>query len=151
LFIPLLAKEGFKVVTDNAEHDVFFQQRIPKGDFQLAMFINVASPDPSVSGITSCDQIPGPKNQGQGQNSYWYCNPALDKLNKQADSELVTDKRVGEVTQISKTLRDDYYNLPLYVFPAMSSWRTDKVDGPVDLYINSPESNMWNLYDWSLK
>jgi hypothetical protein len=33
----------------------------------------------------------------------------------------------------------------------MAAWRSDKVEGPIDAFINSPESNLWNLWDWSLK
>ena len=35
-FIPLLAKQGFKVVTDNSDADTMFQKRLPAGDYDLA-------------------------------------------------------------------------------------------------------------------
>ena len=35
-FIPLLAKQGFKVVTDNSDADTMFQKRLPAGDFDMA-------------------------------------------------------------------------------------------------------------------
>src|SRR5262249_16251079 len=82
-FIPLLKKQGFLVSTDNSQHDPVFQKRLPAGDWDMAMFINVASPDPNVSSSLSCDQIPGPANQGQGQNDWWYCNKDTDALMKQ--------------------------------------------------------------------
>ena len=31
--------------------------------------------------------------------------------------------------------------LPLYVFPAMVNWRTDRVEGPIDEYINNPKAS----------
>ncbi|HYL51792.1 MAG TPA: ABC transporter substrate-binding protein, partial [Acidimicrobiia bacterium] len=122
-FIPLLAKEGFKVVPDNSDSDTVFQKRTPAGDYDFAMFINVASPDPSVTSITACNQIPSAANQNAGQNDYWYCNKQVDQLNAQADGDLNPTTRADEVHQIDKILRQDYYNLPLYVFPAMTSWR----------------------------
>jgi peptide/nickel transport system substrate-binding protein len=150
-FIPLLKKEGFDVSTDNSDPDTLFQQRLPKGDYDFAMFIEVTSPDPSVTSIFACSSIPGPANQGQGQNQWWWCNQSADKVIKQSDTELDPTKRQTEINQIDQYARDDYVTLPLYAFPSMIAWRSDKVAGPITQYINSPESNFWNLYDWSVK
>jgi ABC-type transport system substrate-binding protein len=104
-----------------------------------------------VTSIAACDSIPGPANQGKGQNDYWWCNQQATALMKQSDTELNLTKRIDLIHQIGKFMRDDYYNLPLYVFPAMVSWNTSKVTGPIDLYVNSPESSFVNMYDWSVK
>ena len=150
-FIPLLKKQGFNVVTDNADAGTVFQQAIPTGAYDLSMFINVTGADPTVTSIAACDSIPGPANQGKGQNDYWWCNQQATALMKQSDTELNLTKRIDLIHQIGKFMRDDYYNLPLYVFPAMVSWNTSKVTGPIDLYVNSPESSFVNMYDWSVK
>jgi len=148
-FIPLLAKQGFKITPDNSEHDTVFQKRLPAGDYDIAMFINVASPDPTVTSSLECDQAPGPSNQGQGQNDWWYCNPAADTLMKQSDAQLDPSKRADEIHQLDAILRQDYLNIPLYAAPTMFSYRPDKVGGPVNQFINSPESNFWNMWAWS--
>jgi peptide/nickel transport system substrate-binding protein len=148
-FIPLLKKQGFNVVPDNSEHDTVFQKRLPAGEYDMAMFINVASPDPTVTSSVTCDQIPGPSNQGQGQNDWWYCNPAADKLAKASDTELDKNKRADDIHQLDKVLRDDFLNVPLYAAPTMLTYRPDQVAGPVEQFINSPESNYWNLWAWS--
>lgn len=150
-FIPLLKQQGFNVVTDNADAGTFFQQRVPTGNYDLAMFINVTGTDPTVTSIMSCDSIPGPSNQGKGQNDYWWCNKKASALMTSSDAELDVNKRVDQIHQVGQFARDDYFNLPLYVFPAMVSWNTTKVSGPVDTYVNSPESVFWNMYDWSVK
>ncbi len=150
-FIPLLKKLGWNVATDNSDPDTLFQQRLPKGDYDMSMFIEVTSPDPSVTSIFACDSIPGPSNQGQGQNQWWWCNQDASKIVHQSDLELDPAKRLTEIQQIDQFARDDYITLPLYAFPSMFVWRTDKIAGPVTQYINSPESNLWNLYDWSAK
>ena len=46
-----------------------FQQRLPALDYDLAMYINTAAPDPTVTGIMHCDQIPSEENNNQGQNT----------------------------------------------------------------------------------
>jgi EAL domain-containing protein (putative c-di-GMP-specific phosphodiesterase class I) len=43
-FIPLLKKQGFNVVTDNADAGTVFQQAIPTGAYDLSMFINITVP-----------------------------------------------------------------------------------------------------------
>jgi peptide/nickel transport system substrate-binding protein len=150
-FIPLLAKQGFKVVTDNSDADTMFQKRLPAGDFDMAVYIQVTSPDPTVTSILSTSNIPGPNNQGQGQNDTWYSNPEADKLMTQSDGELDHAKRVDQIHQLDKVLRDDYVNLPLYAFPSMFSYRTDQIGGPVEQYINNPESNFFNMWAWTKK
>jgi peptide/nickel transport system substrate-binding protein len=148
-FIPLLAKQGFKISTDNSDSNTVFQKRLPAGDFQMSMFIQVASPDPSVTSILSCGQIPAAANQGQGQNDWWYCNKAADTLMFQSDKELDNTARLGQITNLDKILRNDYLLIPLYAFPAMGVWQPSQVSGPVDQYIKSPESIFWNMWAWS--
>jgi peptide/nickel transport system substrate-binding protein len=149
--IPLLAKQGFKVVVDNSDANTMFQKRLPGGDFDMAVYIQVTSPDPSVTSILSTAQIPGPANKGQGQNDTWYSDPAADKLMAQADAELDQAKRADEVHQLDNILAADYVNIPLYAFPSMLSVRTDVISGPTNQFINSPESNFWNMWAWTKK
>ncbi|MDQ1552377.1 MAG: peptide/nickel transport system substrate-binding protein [Actinomycetota bacterium] len=150
-FIPLLKKQGFNLVTDNVDAGTFFEQAVPTGAYDLAMFINITGTDPTVTSNMACDSIPGPANQGKGQNDYWYCNQQSTALMHQSDAELDLTKRLDMIHRIGKYARDDNFNLPLYSFPAMVSWNTGKVSGPIDTYVNSPESAFWNMYDWSAK
>lgn len=150
-FIPILKGYGFSITTDNSDADTMFQQRLPAGDYDMAMFIEVTSPDPSVTSILHTNSIPSQANNGNGQNQWWYSNTKADALMTSSDKELDPSKRQDQIHQLDTILRSDYVTLPLYPFPAMLAWRTDKIAGPVTAYITSPESNFWNLYDWSLK
>ncbi len=129
-----------------------FQQRLPAGDYDFAMFIQVTSPDPSVTSVLSSAQIPSAANKGTGQNDFWYSNTAADAVMSQSDTE-ATDKsrRVDEIHQLDKILRQDYVTLPLYAIPSLAAWRADRVAGPIDADINSPESIFWNIYAWTLR
>ncbi len=129
-FIPLLAKQGFKIVTDNSDDDTVFQKRLPAGDYDFSMFIQVASPDPTVTTILSCDSIPGPANKGQGQNDWWYCNPDADKLMKQSDEELDNAKRAPLIHQLDKILADDYLLIPLVRIPGDGGDTARPGEGP---------------------
>ena len=73
--IPLLAQAGFNVVPSNGTAEEVFQQRLPGLDYDLAMYISTAPPDPSyLTPILACDQIPSEENDFQGQNQQGWCN-----------------------------------------------------------------------------
>jgi len=68
--IPLLQAAGFNVVADNCDAACYFQQRLPALDYDMAMYISTAPPDPAyLTSSFACDQIPSEENGQQGQNS----------------------------------------------------------------------------------
>lgn len=148
LMIPEFQKAGFKVRADNADAATVFQKRLPALDYDLAMYINTAQPDPTVTGIMACDQIPTPANNNQGQNNSGYCNEEASKLMVTSDRELDQAKRVDEIHQIGKFLVDDAAMLPLYQFPNIAAWRTDKLDGPIDADAGNYRAFNNSSYTW---
>ena len=60
--IPALREAGFDVIADNCDAACYFQQRLPALDYDLAMYINTAQPDPTVTGIMHCDSVPSEEN-----------------------------------------------------------------------------------------
>ena len=129
LMIPVLTEAGFNVVADNGDAAAVFQQRLPAGDFDLAMYISTASPDPSVTSIMSCDQVPSAENNNQGQNSVFWCNEDASALMAQSDTELDETARADLIHQIGQSLVDDHVMLPLFQFPNIAAWRTDRIEG----------------------
>jgi peptide/nickel transport system substrate-binding protein len=129
LMIPEFAKQGFKVVADNGDAATVFQQRLPAGDYDLAMYISTASPDPSVTAIMHCDQVPSAANQNQGQNSVFWCNEQASALMDQSDAEVDEAKRADLIHQIGQYLVDDAVMVPLFQFPNVAAWRTDRIAG----------------------
>jgi peptide/nickel transport system substrate-binding protein len=129
LMIPVLAEAGFNVVASNGDAAAVFQQRLPAGDYDLAMYINTASPDPSVTSIMSCAQVPSAENNNQGQNSVFWCNEEASELMAQSDTELDEAARADLIHQIGQALVDDHVMLPLFQFPNIAAWRTDAIEG----------------------
>lgn len=129
LMIPEFLNQGFNVVADNGDAATVFQQRLPAGDYDLAMYINTAAPDPSVTGIMACSEVPSEENNNQGQNSVFWCNEEASDLMVQADQELDVPARTELVHQIGQTLVDDHVMLPLFQFPNIAAWRTDRIEG----------------------
>ena len=67
--IPLLRAAGFDVVADNGTAEEVFQQRLPGLDYDLAMYISTAEPDPQyLTENFTCEQVPTEENNFQGQN-----------------------------------------------------------------------------------
>ena len=132
LLIPEMKKAGFNIVADNCDAACYFQQRLPALKYDLAMYINTASPDPTVTGILACSSVPSEANGNQGQNSSGWCNEDASKLMTQSDQTVDETKRADLIHQIAKYLADDAVMLPLYQFPNIAAWRTDQVGGPVD-------------------
>jgi peptide/nickel transport system substrate-binding protein len=150
LVIPDMKAKGFELVPDNTDAATYFQQKLPTLDTQLAMYINVAAPDPTVTTIMACDFIPTPENPS-GQNNSGYCNEDATKLMHDSDAELDESVRVDEIHQIGKIMADDFVMVPLFQFPTMSAWRTDRLDGPIDADVSNYLSPFTNMYNWSVK
>jgi peptide/nickel transport system substrate-binding protein len=131
--IPLLAQAGFNVVADNCEADCVFQQRLPALDYDMAMYISTAPPDPTylIPSFT-CDNIPSDENNQQGQNFSGWCNQqASDDLH---ESDVTADEtqRADLVKGALKAMDTDHVLLPLVNYPKSGAWRTDAVGGPLD-------------------
>jgi ABC-type transport system substrate-binding protein len=149
LMIPELAKHGFKVKADNCDAACYFQQRLPALDYDLAMYINTASPDPTVTGVMSCSQVPGPENDNKGQNNYGWCNETASDLMAQSDQTVDLAKREDLIHQIAHLLGDDAVMLSLFQFPNIAAWRTDKLSGgPIDADASNYRAFGNSMYTW---
>ncbi|HEY7468643.1 MAG TPA: ABC transporter substrate-binding protein [Acidimicrobiia bacterium] len=129
LMIPEFQALGFNVVADNGDAATVFQQRLPAGEYDLAMYITTAAPDPSVTAIMSCDQVPSPENNNQGQNSVFWCNEDASALMAESDVTIDEAARADLIHQVGQALVDDHVLLPLFQFPNIAAWRTDRIEG----------------------
>ena len=148
LMIPDLAAKGFNVVADNSDADTVFQKRLPALDYDLAMYISTASPDPTVTSIMHCDQIPSAENNNQGQNQTGYCNEEASAVMSASDAEVDEVARIELIHQIGQFLVDDHVMLPLFQFPNIAAWRTDQLTGPIDEWAGNFQSAFKNLNKW---
>ena len=136
--IPLMQAAGFNVVADNCDAACYFQQRLPALDYDMAMYISTAPPDPAyLNASFACDQIPSDENGQQGQNSTGWCNEEATALLKEADITVEEGPRAELVKQVMDLMAGDYVMLPLFQFPKAGFWRTDRLGGPVDGELNN--------------
>jgi peptide/nickel transport system substrate-binding protein len=131
--IPLLKQAGFNVVADNCDADCVFQQRLPGLDYEMAMYINTAPPDPSyLTTAFACDQIPSEENGNQGGNNTGWCDEAASKALHDSDTEPDAQKRTDLIFEALRAMDETDAMLPLVTFPKTGVWRTDQVGGAVD-------------------
>lgn len=136
--IPLMQAAGFNVVADNCDAACYFQQRLPALDYDMAMYISTAPPDPAyLNASFACDQIPSDENGQQGQNSTGWCNEEATALLKEADVTVDEGPRAELVKQVMDLMAADHVMLPLFQFPKAGFWRTDRLGGPVDGELNN--------------
>jgi len=136
--IPLLQAAGFNVNADNCDAACYFQQRLPALDYDMAMYISTAPPDPGyLTNAFVCDQIPTAANSNIGQNSQGWCNTEASDLLHAADAEVDTAVRAESIKSVLRLMAADHVLLPLFQFPKSGFWRTDKVGGPVDGELNN--------------
>ena len=136
--IPLLTAAGFKVRADNCPAECYFQQRLPGMDYDMAMYISTAPPDPSyLTGSFACDLIPTAANKNIGQNSGGWCNTEASDLLYAADVDADAVTRAEKIKQVLVLMAKDHMMLPLMQFPKSGFWRSDKVGGPVDGQLNN--------------
>jgi len=151
LIINQAKKAGIAFHVKNYDQTTLFQTVIPKLAHTVAIYAQVASPDPSVSSIFACDQIPGPSNGGAGQNDSAWCNQKATTAMKDSDKQFDTDKRVLQIHNVGQFERDDFVALPFYQLPLIIAWRSDQITGPIDEYVNSSYAAFYNMNKWSLK
>ncbi len=130
--IPLMQTAGFNVVADNCDAACYFQQRLPALDYDMAMYISTAPPDPSyLTGSFTCGQIPTEANDFVGQNSTGWCNEEASTAFETADVTVDETERADLIKEGLALMAGDHVMLPLFQFPKSGAWLTDKV-GPVE-------------------
>ena len=131
--IPLLQAAGFNVKADNCDAACYFQKRVPSLDYDMAMYISSAPPDPAyLTASYVCDQIPTDANENRGSNTQGWCNVEASDLLYGADVEADPVKRAELIKSALRLMAKDHAVLPLFQWLNSGFWRTDKISGPID-------------------
>ena len=148
--IPLLKKAGFNIKADNCHSACYFQKRLPAGDYDLAMYISTAPPDPAyLTPSFAGDEIPTAANGNTGQNFQWWNNDQATKDLHEADKTIDATKRTALIQDAITQMDKDFIMLPLFQFPKSGAYRTDKLDAAAEADLNNYEAFI-NTYDWKI-
>lgn len=142
---------GFEITIKTlASPSPIFTDFLPKRQHTVALFANVASPDPSVTSFLAADQIPAADGSG-GQNWSGWRNAAATTALHDADKQLDPAKRKELLQKVGDFEAEELPWLPLFQKPLITAWRDDKIGGPVDAYTSSPLGPFYNANLWFLK
>jgi ABC-type transport system substrate-binding protein len=145
LVIKQARAAGFSLVPRNYDSAGF-------GDpTRFATLIDIAvegEADPSVTELLGCDAVASEENLFYGSNRANWCDRDADALMRESDRQAIRDRRLAIMEQIYEIEADDCVSLPLYVQPAVSVWRSDKIAGPIGAYNSSPYGLFFNMNEW---
>ena len=115
-----LKEVGIDVRIDNSPSQVYFGERLPGGNFDIALFAWVSTPFPS--GNYSIYHSATPSNR---QSNYGLLNdPRIDAALDKANSELDHQKVADMYNQIDQYCWEDMVTIPLYQKPTFIAWRS---------------------------
>jgi peptide/nickel transport system substrate-binding protein len=141
---------GFELVVSNYDAGTLFGDVAPHGGFTMAEYEDSVSVDPSATHSLSCENIPTERNGFDGANWSHWCDQAAAELMRQSDQELDPAKRLQEMEQLFALEVADAVSLPLFAWPDLAAWRTDRIVGPVGEYLDLPYGLFFNMNEWSL-
>lgn len=116
-------------------------------DFELGAFAWVGEADPGGVTLYSCDQIPLPSNNWQGQNYMGWCNEAASAAIKAANNTLDRDERIAQYRIVQEEFAKDLISLP--VFNRVENLATT---GDLTGFAPAPGEPYasYNAYDWEI-
>ncbi len=143
VLIAQLKEAGFEMTTDNAKAGDLFGKIAPSGDYQVALYAQVATfVDPGLSNIFLSENIPSDANKNSGQNWQRVNVAAVDPLLKTVDTEVDETKRIAASKAADKLLAENAVSIPLDPLPNILLW-SKKVAGSVS--DNPVLGPWWNL------
>ncbi|SLN49085.1 Glutathione-binding protein GsiB precursor [Roseovarius albus] len=92
----------------------------------------------------SCDQIPAPENQWQGNNMPRYCDAAYDEMALKLSQTASLEERAALAKAMNDMLMQNFIMIPL-VDRGRVSAKSNSLGGVI---LNTWDSELWNISDW---
>jgi len=102
------------------------------------------NPEPYLARQT-CDKIPGPENQWQGENTSRYCDPEFDKLIGEMTQIVDPAERGAMGRKLNDMLTKDSNAVIPLVYRGTASAVSNTLGG---VKLNAWDSELWNVADW---
>ncbi|MBE0448051.1 MAG: peptide ABC transporter substrate-binding protein [Actinobacteria bacterium] len=131
---------GMKLEIRNTDRSSLFNSWIPKGNFQIAIWAWLASPEPQLNYLFASDKIPS-----SGLNYYRYRDDEVTKMLNSLPGVLHVGERALTYRKIQEKISDNVVVIPLYRRPQVLAY-DKKINGVKNNV--SFEGPFWNLEDW---
>ncbi|MBX0329804.1 peptide ABC transporter substrate-binding protein [Oscillochloris sp. ZM17-4] len=150
VFIQQMSACGIQVIPTYAPGSWWFGSStgLQRRDFELGAFAWVGQADPGGQTLYSCNQIPLPSNNWEGQNYMGWCNDAASKAIVAANNTLNRDERIKQYGIVQAEFTKDMVSLPLFnrteAAAASNRFEGFKPD-PTDYY--TANADEWTVTD----
>jgi peptide/nickel transport system substrate-binding protein len=144
-----LKQAGFDLTIKNLNSDVLFGSRLPKGQYDVALYASVGTPDPGQCLVFCSKNIPSKKNDFGGQNTTWTDDPTIDSTWDAVDSTLDETARVTAAKAGQDALATYVASLPLYQTPTLFIYDKDRLGGTLE--DNPVMGPFFTMNEWVLK
>lgn len=116
VFIQQMAACGIEIVPTYAPGSWWFGSStgLQRRDFELGGYAWVGQADPGGITLYSCNQIPLPSNNWEGQNYMGWCNQAASNAIVAANNTLNRDERIAQYAIVQQEFTKDMVSLPLF-------------------------------------
>lgn len=135
-----LREVGVEVVPTFASRGVLFDQILPSGNFDVALFAWVLGPDPELKPIFGC---------GGPDNYTGYCQRLTTSDLDQANRIFDADKRALVLNRADRRIAKDAPIIPLYVLPQNVALRSTLKN--FRWALNASVNPLWNAENWWLE
>jgi peptide/nickel transport system substrate-binding protein len=144
-----LRQAGFDLKIKNLNSDVLFGERLPKGQYDVALYASVGTPDPGLCLIFCSENIPSKKNKSVGNNTTWTNDPTIDETWRAVDDTLDDAARVTDAQEGQAALAEYVASLPLFQSPVLFIYNHDRLGG--NLQDNPVMGPFFTMNEWVLK
>jgi len=148
VMIQQLAACGFQIIPTYAPASWWFggTTGLQVRDFELGALAWVGQAEPSGRSLYSCDQIPLPSNNWEGQNYMGWCNEKASNAVIQATNTLLREDRLEPYNIVQQEFAKDVVSIPMFQRAEAEAWSTN-LTGPDP---DPTEYTTVNIADWKL-
>ncbi|MGQ9528610.1 ABC transporter substrate-binding protein [Chloroflexus sp.] len=116
VFIRQMAACGIQIIPTYAPASWWFGSStgLSRRDFELGAFAWVGQADPGGQTLYSCNQIPLPSNNWEGQNYMGWCNERASRAIIAANNTLDRAERIRQYAIVQEEFTKDMVSLPLF-------------------------------------
>ncbi|HEX5615759.1 MAG TPA: ABC transporter substrate-binding protein [Acidimicrobiia bacterium] len=144
-----LEEVGIQLDISLQEAGDLFGDQLPRGDFQVALYAQVATTlEPALCAILCSKNIPSEANNQSGQNWQRVSIPEMDPLLETVDGSLDQDERVAAQKEADGIMAENAVALPLDPLPNILLWKEAEIVG--DLFSHPILGPFWNIHTWGL-
>lgn len=145
----LLENCGIQIIRTHAPGSWWFGSAtgLQRRDFELGAYAWVGQADPGGNTLYSCNQIPVPDNNWEGQNYMGWCNEEASRAINAAVNSLERETRIEQYEIVQREFTADMISLPLFNRVEAVAASTNVVNIAPD---PTTSSQYYNIAEWEL-